>query len=312
MRFDKFEKKIIKGLRKIYGGNAEIGTGVVMKNNGSKYNGVHIMMKDSECRTAPVVDLDSIYEAFERGKKNLEGCILDVYHQREALKSPEGIEQLAEKSKDWERVKDKIYPILLSTEENKELLQNLVSRPLLDLSVAYVIREDMSERCAANIKISEGLLRYYGVDSEQLHEQAMKNLEGDGYEFQDLAGLVRKICQLEALEEELGIGDHGPEMYILTNESRSYGAAGILNRKILKEFAGDRDFLILPSSIHETLFVPVNGEPDQEYFDTMVREINRTDVCVEERLADHSYYYDAAADEIRMCAGHGQRKEMNT
>ena len=91
-------------------------------------------------------------------------------------------------------------------------------------------------------------------------------------------------------------------MYILTNRDKSYGAAGILNRELLKEFAEGRDFIILPSSVHESLFVPVDGETDQSVFDEMVREVNRNEVSVEEQLADHSYYYDAQAGEIRMCA----------
>ncbi len=34
----------------------------------------------------------------------------------------------------------------------------------------------------------------------------------------------------------------------------------------------------------------------------MVAEINEMCVDEEEQLADHSYYYDAASEEIRICA----------
>ena len=79
-----------------------------------------------------------------------------------------------------------------------------------------------------------------------------------------------------------------------------YGAAGILNRKLVGEFAWGRNFYILPSSVHETLFVPATGVEEKEMLDRMVAEINAAQVLPEEQLTDHAYYYDGEADEIRM------------
>lgn len=50
------------------------------------------------------------------------------------------------------------------------------------------------------------------------------------------------------------------------------------------------------------IFVPVDGDKDQGFYDEMVSEVNRTQVSVEEKLTNHSYYYDAANNEIRLCA----------
>ena len=302
MEFEEFKGKITEGLQKIYGDNAELDTGVIIKNNGSKYNGIRIELKDLECRTDPIIELDSIYAAFENGKRSLEDCVRDIYRKRAAFRNPEEIEQFAERAMEWELVRNKIYPVLLSTEDNQEILKDLVSTSMLDLSVIYIVRGQLSARCATSIKITHGLLKYYGISTEKLHDQAMENLEKDGYEFQDLESMVMQMRYIEAAENDNDEEDHKPEIYVLTNASKSYGAAGILNRKLLREFAGGRDFIILPSSIHETLFIPVTDETDQEFFDEMVSEVNRTQVSLEERLADHSYYYDAGIGEIRMCA----------
>lgn len=300
MEFEEFKKKIVEGLQEIYGDDAEIETDVALKNNGSKYNGISIIMKDSGCRATPIVEIDSVYEAFESGRKDIGDCVWEIYHRREELKSTGEIERIADSAMEWELVKERVYPVLLSTEENQELLEKLVSTPMLDLSVVYAIRGEMLERYTTSIKISKSLLKYYGISSEQLHLQAMENLEKDGYEFQDMESLIVKMLHMEGTGAEQD--DDKPEMYILTNRNKSYGAAGILNRKLLQEFAGGRDFIILPSSIHETLFVPATDDTDQSFFDDMVSEVNRTGVSVEERLSDHSYYYDARMGEIRMCA----------
>ena len=298
MVFDDFNKKIVEGLQDIYGDSAGIETSVVIKNNGSKYNGLYIFLDDTDRECTPVVNLDSVYEAFESGGKDIDGCVQEVYLWREALKSPREMEEFAESAKDWEHVRDKVFPILLSTEENRELLEKLVSTPMLDLSVVYIIRSGTIDGRSASIRVAKGLLERYGISSEQLHRQAMENLEKDGYEFQDMWSMVMKMMDMEETEEVQDA--HRQEMYILTNRDKTYGAAGILNRKLLKEFAGDRDFIILPSSVHETIFVPVKDDTDRAFYDGLVSKVNEEQVSVEEKLADHSYYYEAATGEIRM------------
>lgn len=300
MKFEEFKGKIVEGLQEIYGDSAEIETFVALRNNGSKYNGLNIFLKGSGDRTCPIIDLDRLYRLFENGTLNIGDCVWDIYNSRKALNSPEDVEQFAKNLSEWEYVKDDVYPILLSTEENSELLERIVSTPMLDLSIIYVIRGKIFGD-TVGVKVSKGLLERYGISSERLHRQAMINMEKDGYEFLELEDLIKSMAP-ERVKSEDRDGEDKPEIYILTNSAKSYGAAGILNKELLQEFAGDRDFFILPSSIHEMLFVPVDGEWNQDFYDGMVSEVNRTQVDVEEKLTNHSYYYDSAVGEIRMCA----------
>ena len=299
MGFEEFKEKIVERLREIYGDSATIDTSVVIKNNGSKYNGLYIFLDDTDRKSTPVLNLDNVYDVFEGGGMDMEECVREVCRQRETLKSSAEMDEFAESAKVWEQVKDNVFPILLSTEENRELLERLVSTPMLDLSVAYAVRGGTIGGSCANFKISKRLLECYGISSGQLHRQAMENMEKDGYEFHDLWSMITKMMDMEEKQDK---DCHVPEMYVLTNRDRTYGAAGILNSKLLKEFAGDRDFIILPSSVHETLFVPVNDETDKTFYDDMVIKVNEEQLSVEERLSDHSYYYDSAAGEIRICA----------
>lgn len=303
MEFGEFKEKVVEGLLEIYGDSADIETSMVIKNNGSKYNGLYIFLDDADHKSTPVVNLDNMYDAFESGRMDIGECVQQVCRQREALKSPRAMTELAEfaeSAKDWAQVKDKVFPILLSTEENSELLEKLVSTQMLDLSVAYIIRSGTIDGCSASIKIAKKMMESYEISVEQLHQQAVQNMQKDGYEFQELWGVVMEMMDMEETEEEQDA--HKPEMYVLTNRDKSYGAAGILNKKLLKEFAGDRDFIILPSSIHETLFVPVIDDTDRAFYDGLVLKVNGEYVSVEERLSDHSYYYDATNGEIRVCA----------
>ena len=300
MKFDEFKKRIVEGLQEIYGDDAEIETGVTLRNNGSKYNGIRIFLKGTGNRISPTFELDRLYRSFEDGTLNIRDCVWEIYHNRAALSSDGEVEEFAENISDWESIRGDIYPILLSTEVNSELLEKLVSTPMLDLSVVYIIRRETFGKDIMSIKITKELMISYEITPEQIHRQAMINMKKDGYEFLDMESLITEMAGVKGtIEKEI---DSKPEMYILTNAARSYGAAGILNKELLQEFAGGRNFIILPSSVHEILFVPVTDESDQELFDKMVREVNRNEVSVEERLADHSYYYDSRAGEIRICA----------
>ena len=220
MEFEEFKKKIVEGLLDIYGDSAGIETRMVIKNNGSKYNGLYIFLDDRDCKSTPVVNLDNVYDDFESGRMDIEECIQEVCRQRAALKSPRVMAEFvefAESAKDWGQVKDKVYPILLSTEENRELLEKLVSTQMLDLSVVYIIRSETTDGCSASIKIAKKMMESYGISPEQLHQQALQNMEKDGYEFQDLWRMVMKMMGMEETEEEQDA--HKPEMYILTNRT---------------------------------------------------------------------------------------------
>lgn len=89
------------------------------------------------------------------------------------------------------------------------------------------------------------------------------------------------------------------EVYVLTNQAMEHGAAGLLQGRLLQEFASGRSFYILPASIDVAIFLPEDSSWDVEMLDRMVQAVNQ-EVGLGARLSDHSYYYDGEKDEIRM------------
>ena len=87
--------------------------------------------------------------------------------------------------------------------------------------------------------------------------------------LEELKGMKEGEAQPSAEESEIEAG----KMFVLTNKDRMYGAAGILNRTILREQCHGKSFYILPSSVHETIFIPFVEEIDQTELDHMVSEI---------------------------------------
>ena len=302
MEYEKFKEKLVKRLKEHYGDSAEVEVKEMPKNNSTSYEGLQISPKGAGSRVIPIIKLDELYEDFKRDNRDMDWCVEEVLNDLESNEAPESVKRLVERLNDWNLVKETVYPILLSTDDNKEMLEELVSIPMLDMSVAYIIRMEVKNGSTGSIKITRSMLNHYGISGMQLHNQAMENLEKDGYNFLSLTYLVRNLLTEKEMEEAFTGISRPTEMYVLTNSSKTYGAAGILNKELIRKFAGKQDYFILPSSVHETIFVPVNDRLSKETLDNMVAEVNETQVSVEERLTNHSYFYSAETDEIRMCA----------
>ena len=93
-----------------------------------------------------------------------------------------------------------------------------------------------------------------------------------------------------------------PQLYAATNDSQINGAAVILYDGVLEKFARQihSDFYILPSSIHETLFLPVQPDEDEHKIPEIVRSVNLGCLAPEEVLSDNAYRYYAEYNSVRL------------
>ena len=66
---------------------------------------------------------------------------------------------------------------------------------------------------------------------------------------------------------------------------------GTLVEAVASEFGGS--YYILPSSIHEVILIPDDGDMDVEFLLSMVVSVNKDGVLPEDKLTDSVYYYDA-------------------
>lgn len=306
MKYEEFKAETVKALREFYGENADVELVDTLKNNGKRHDAVSIRVNGEDGSTVPVVYLEDFFRMYDTGDTDMAGCVKGIVELRVKSACPPQIAQFSCRLLNWDAVREKVYPVLLSEKENGELLGKLVSRSLLDLSIVYIIRETVDAENSCSVKITCGMMEAYGISEGQLYKQAMHNLEGDGYRFFEIGAYVQRMInggksgEKQAWQnvDRLETG----KMYILRNASGLYGAAGILNGKLIRNTVKGHDCFILPSSIHETIFLPVSEEQNQKELDAMVAEINEMCVDMEERLADHSYYYDAKTGEIRICA----------
>lgn len=53
------------------------------------------------------------------------------------------------------------------------------------------------------------------------------------------------------------------------------------------------DFVVLPSSVHETIILPLNEDMDCNTLDSMIQEINAGVLDEKDKLSDHAFQYDS-------------------
>ena len=134
------------------------------------------------------------------------------------------------------------------------------------------------------------LMKVWGIETEELHELAVRNMTRliPGT-FRGMSVVMNALCggKTDVLDPE------NEMLFVLSNEGGWYGAAAVLDDKIMKsvvERVGE-EFYVLPSSVHELLVVPLNMGMDVGQLKEMVTSINASEVALEEQLSDNVYRY---------------------
>ena len=297
MKYEEFKTNLIEELKDFYGADATVELTTATKNNGIHLDGIIIRL--GETNVAPIIYLQQYYEEFMENENSsideIVGRIVEL-RERHELQDADGV---ICKITDWTYVKEHVYPMLISTEDNKEMLSSLVTKPFLDLSVIFYIRlEDTLQMGGeATVKVTKEMLSLMKVTEIELFDAAMNNMKSDGYNVQDIFSVIMGIT-----DETIPDDENCEKMFVMTNADKRYGAAGLLNITSIVEKIGDKSCFLLPSSLHEILVVPENDEIDVQILKTMVVEVNTTSVAEEEKLSDSVYYYSSTSGTITIAA----------
>lgn len=295
----------------------EVAVKTVPKNNGVILTGLIIMDKNSN--TAPAIYLDSFYEEYQQ-EKDMEETISSIckaFHDN-SFSHPVDFSDFVV----FETAKKQIVFRLVNYEKNLGILEEIPHRRFLDLAIVYYyVVQKPPFNGKASIRLNNHHMKIWGVTEEKLYQTATANTPkllpvqitdiqqhiGDMTETvlkgllsgnEEMQSLCIQTVLLGGLMDEI---ERLP-MYVMSNTDILMGAACMLYPDSLKAFAEkmQRDLYILPSSVHETILLPVFEEAGSEGLYEMVREVNRNQVAVEERLSDNVYIYRRATDSIEL------------
>lgn len=301
MRYQEFVDTILAGLEEYYQEDAVISVNTVLCNNNGYRDALHIRYTEGDSKICPSIYLDSLYEEYEEGSHDIEYYIDTVVQMRKDYEPDNNIKDSVKKLMDWNGIKDKVYPVLVSQEANDQFLEHYVYTPFLDLAVIYEVRVSEDEYGTATSKVNHTMLNIYGISKAELHQQALENMKQDGYSMGDLMYQMLGFFADGADEKEDLELEEG-KMYILSNRSKRHGAACLLYEDFLKEKFGNRTAFIIPSSIHETLFIPVIEGMTAEELNQMICQVNEAELRACERLSNHCYLWDGNEQKVKMAA----------
>ncbi|WP_278320793.1 DUF5688 family protein [Lacrimispora sphenoides] len=109
----------------------------------------------------------------------------------------------------------------------------------------------------------------------------------------EIKGHLEEMKMGEMVDDLLDFDSQKPPLYVLSNKKQINGAGCILYDGCLKDFADSQnsDVVILPSSLHETILVPDDGNLDYGELQKTVGQINESEVPKEDVLSNRIYRY---------------------
>ena len=203
-------------------------------------------------------------------------------------------------------MKDHIICKLVNAEMNADYLADKPHTLVEDLAVVYAVDLGGGEGGRMSAPITNNLMEQYGVTTQELHDIALQNLSESQIEFKTMRDVLVDMMFPDGIQEGdprafmLPPEEENPSMYVLSNADKLNGAAALLDAKTMEDISEKLggDFVVLPSSIHETIVLPLNEDMDRHTLEAMVQDVNAGQVAPEERLSDHVYMYDSQAKEL--------------
>lgn len=198
------------------------------------------------------------------------------------------------------RAPGRITARLVNSEKNRGLPENAACVPFIDLSVVFrrVIRTSDDVIVSAAVTVEDA--KRWGMDMDTMYKFAVSNTE------RMYPCVVSDLCSyIDAMYDGLmtksGLGMHVQgSLFIVTNQKNCYGASTILCDGVLDRCAGmaDDDIYLIPSSVHEMLFLRRGDVADPDDLRGMIFDANRSVVTEEEFLSDSVYLYKRETGEL--------------
>ncbi len=305
MNFEEFLSKTENSLRAFWGTGTQIEIKDIRKNNGVLLKGLVITQEKESI--SPTIYLDGFYQDYLKGKAfgRIVEEIIHLYKENK-VKVPINMDFFL----DYKAVRGRIFQKVIHYEKNRELLDNIPHKRFMDLAVVvyYAYMNDFLGRGSIQITVSH--LDKWGISEEKLFEDASKNTrEKLGVEILGMKDMLTELffdnqCDADAaqVKEAVSYVERDVSMHVMTVKGRYFGAACICDTEMLKCFSErcNRNFYILPSSIHELILIPDTGFENPENLRRMVREVNAEHVEEEEQLSDNVYYFNRSTNTVNI------------
>ena len=284
MMYELFIKEVKEAVESKVGTGFDVTVNKVTKNNNLILDG--LVIKATDTNIAPTIYLNGYYERYEDGAMNLDDVvesIIDTYNHHNSVTFD------ISTFTDFDAVKNRICYKLVNTASNKKLLEDVPHRELFDLSIVYYVVVSVEANVTGSIIIHNNHIKLWDITENDLYEFASDNTKR-----LLPAGIKSMFDTLSEMVDMEDLPNTDDFMYVLTNKEKLQGASTILYPDVLSTFAMKKNanLWLIPSSIHEWIIIPDDGNMNRETLSKMIQEVNGSQLAVDEILSDHPYYYN--------------------
>lgn len=267
----------------------------VIKGNDQKLTGVSIHEPGSNI--SPTIYIDEMIEEYRDGA-DIDMLLDKVANIYTAHRTPPELNFDVTRVTDFESVKDMLVTKVVNSELSEEFLANVPHKEFGDLSVICQIRLNEIDGNMATITVKDDILKNWDVSFDEVMEIATANdLSLTEPKLVPMQALIMGMMYGEEYEQDTFLplsAEQDMPMFVLQTSDKINGAKLLNQPEIMEqisEFLGS-DYIVLPSSIHESIIVPCNENRfDMQELGQMVRDVNGAEVRPDEILSDHAYVY---------------------
>lgn len=279
---------------------------IVLQSTSALYNnniyrqGIQLSEKKSKSMTRKVfIDLRDFHQSYQRGTPM--ETVLDDIAQHVAEIYATGL-PVSVREMPYEWAKEHLLVEVCNEKMNRSQLLQMPHVKKGDLALRYLLC--MDDNGANNSAwVDNELLEQWGITDEILQKDAWENMK------KKVPPVVLPVSEeiMLNLDEESKkmVADQITDIqenlpYVISNTERYHGASYMFDREFMANLAErfKDDLVILPSSVHELLFLRKQEVTDIEELVAMVTEINYTHVLPEDVLSNSVYVYDRTVQNI--------------
>ena len=267
---------------------------ITHKNNNTAMETVRI--RNSSDGIAPQMYIDESISKIQSGIVSIE----DVADQLAIayINAPNEEMRAVAANLDFASARARLFCEVINYEQNRNMLEECPYKQIEDLAVIarYRVSDD------GTFIVKNNVLDQMGLSSGEVIDIAIKNSIQDGYSIKPMIEVLQELMGPidPVMADAMGVD---PGLYVVTNEDKVYGAAGVyIDRNLraeIREIVGG-DYFCIPASVHESLIVRDDGNVDYMTLQSMITEVNTSTVAQEDRLSDRPYFVDQSL-RIRVC-----------
>ena len=208
----------------------------------------------------------------------------------------------------YEEAKRMFFPELIPQKGNEAMLATVPHENVEDLALVFRMDLHSESGMMAFTRVNQTILDAFGISAEQMKKDVLENAP------------LTHPATLRSMEEVLSDMMEGftvPEpalgqsiLYVASTETVNHGAGVLVYPRFLEE-ASEKiggNFFILPSSIHDLLFLKDNEDMSRHELQAMVRSVNAAEVQPEDQLSNNVYHYDGQARVFELAEKYDARK----